>query len=255
MSQKLCLIIPCYNEEKRLDRKAFEHYFKQHPEVAFLFVNDGSKDKTLPLLQELAGSFSQVSYLDLAQNAGKAQAVRAGVLQAVEQGHTHVGYLDADLATPLQEIGHLMNGLLSKKQFKMVMGSRLKRLGAQIERKFSRHLLGRVFATFASLSLDLKVYDTQCGAKLFESTVAGEIFKQPFLSYWIFDVELLFRLKLTQEFARNPDCILELPLNVWQDKAGSKLRAFDFFKAPWELLQMLFRYRFFRSQELPDWKL
>jgi dolichyl-phosphate beta-glucosyltransferase len=246
---KTCIIIPCYNEEKRLDCQAFENYFLSHPNVFFLFVNDGSKDRTLTLLQAMTKKYSQVECLDLPQNGGKAQAVRAGVLEACKNDFDCIGYFDADLATPLEEIELLLQGFTSLRKFEVVLGSRLKRLGARIERKLSRHLLGRVFATFASLALELKVYDTQCGAKLFKKAVAQKIFALPFMSYWIFDVELLFRLKQTQEFQQNADCILEIPLNSWEDKVGSKLKPTDFLKAPWELIRMLFRYRRPGSQD------
>ena len=99
----------------------------------------------------------------------------------------------------------------------------MKLLGRQIERVAARHYLGRVFATAASLTLDLPVYDTQCGAKFFRRTPAlEEALARPFLSRWVFEVELLSRVTRGPH-AISVDRIQEEPLLVWRDVAGSKL--------------------------------
>jgi hypothetical protein len=69
------------------------------------------------------------------------------------------------------------------------------RLGAQIERSFVRHVLGRVFVTVASSLLKLYAYDTQCGAKLFRRDAVGSLFGGEFVSRWLFDIELYLRLR------------------------------------------------------------
>jgi hypothetical protein len=99
-------------------------------------------------------------------------------------------------------------------------------LGYQIDRSAVRHYLGRVFATAASLILRARVYDTQCGAKLFRAGPAlSEALSAPFLSRWAFDVELLGRLLIgTAAVAPLPiAAIVEVPLAIWRDVAGSKL--------------------------------
>ena len=233
---KTCLVIPCYNEEGRLKLEEFKKYL---PEVDMLFVNDGSRDGTKALLED----FSQnegASFLNCVNNAGKAEAVRQGVLKAIEMGYDFIGYLDADLATPLNQVSRLQNAF--KENTDLVMGSRVLRLGGNIERKWYRHILGRVFATVASKLLDIPVYDTQCGAKIFRKEIAEQIFKEKFISYWIFDVELLFRMKKI----RGPELIsrvVEYPLEKWRDEKGSKLSAFDFLKAPLEMFKIYRRYR------------
>jgi hypothetical protein len=106
--------------------------------------------------------------------------------------------------------------------------------------------LGRVFATVASLLLDLAVYDTQCGAKLFRgSPRTAALFAEPFTVSWTFDVELIARMKQERAARHEPgpgDVIYELPLDAWHDVAGSKVRSGDFLKAALEMLRIWRKY-------------
>jgi dolichyl-phosphate beta-glucosyltransferase len=121
----------------------------------------------------------------------------------------------------------------------MVLGSRVRLLGRRIERRAARHYLGRLFATVVSWMLGLPVYDTQCGAKLFRvSPEMRGVFERPFLSRWIFDVEILARWGQSVR-ARNAGWgILEIPLREWRDVPGSKLRIKDFFRAALGLVEI-----------------
>ena len=118
------------------------------------------------------------------------------------------------------------------------IGSRVKLLGRTIERSELRHYLGRVFATCASITLGLPVYDTQCGLKLFRNVPAiAAAVERPFLSRWIFDVELIARIGReagTGAAVR----IREVPLEVWRERGSSRLSATDFLRAPLELLRI-----------------
>lgn len=218
-------------------------FMKEHPEIDFLFVNDGSKDGTMDVLQSIENQAENARSKHLVSNVGKARAIQKGVQQCLEDDYTHIAYFDADLATPLFEIPRFVQKFKNSKKIELVMGSRILRLGGEIDRKWYRHLLGRLFATFASMSLKLPVYDTQCGAKFFKASLAEKIFKDPFISYWIFDVELLFRMKQIKTEEELHDAIYEMPLNKWVDEAGSKLSPFDFLKAPLELIKIIFKYR------------
>ena len=166
------IVVPCYNEEKRLDVASFRDFSDPSHSITFLFVNDGSTDEALcELLQSLqAADPNKFSVLSLPQNQGKAEAVRRGVLTAIESQPDYVGFWDADLATPLHAIPKFVDLAESRPDLEMIMGSRVKLLGRKIERRRSRHYLGRVFATAVSTILGLDVYDTQCGAKLFRVT-------------------------------------------------------------------------------------
>jgi glycosyltransferase involved in cell wall biosynthesis len=233
------IVIPCYNEEKRLPVQEFARFMQQHNGVRLLFVNDGSKDNTLAVLRKLAaGSRHQV--LDLQPNGGKAEAVRKGMLAAMEvEGTEVVGFWDADLATPLPAILDLLGVLEARPKLQWIFGARVKLLGRAIRRKPARHYLGRVFATAASMVLQLPVYDTQCGAKLFRVTPElREVLGERLQSKWIFDVELISRfLRLPSVRKEDPEeLIYEYPLHAWEDVAGSKLRPKDFLKAAMDLI-------------------
>jgi len=240
INKSICIVIPCYNEEKRLDTSLFKQYSNEQPNVHFLFVNDGSKDRTLSILKTLESS--SISLLDLPHNSGKACAVQAGMLRALTvHNFDYIGYLDADLATPLSEI-ELFSSVMDQGYF-CIFGSRVLRIGGAIERKRSRHYLGRVFATFASISLKLPIYDTQCGAKFFKADLVKDIFTDDLIANWLFDVEIFFRLK--RKLGRNSflENIYELPLRKWKDIHGSQLKTIDFLKAPLELLKIYLKYK------------
>src|SRR5262249_50911565 len=138
----------------------------------------------------------RLSWLDLPSNRGKAEAVRLGMQEAMRRGAHLVGYWDADLATPLDAIHQFREVLARRPTCQIVIGTRLPLLGRGIRRPPARRLLGAGFSWAASRVLGTRVRDTQCGAKLmWASRACWWAFEQPFLSRWIFDVELLARLQ------------------------------------------------------------
>jgi dolichyl-phosphate beta-glucosyltransferase len=234
------IVIPCYNEEKRLDCASFLGFKYSLHTIKFLFVNDGSTDNTLQLLESLRMAIAdKFSVLSLVQNQGKAEAVRQGIMAALDFKPDYVGFWDADLATPLDTIPEFIDFAESRPELSMVFGARVKLLGRTIQRRSSRHYLGRVFATAASAVLGMGVYDTQCGAKLFRvSPLVSDLFEQRFQSRWIFDVEILARfINMTRDrgMPSADRLIYEFPLSQWKDIAGSKVRFYDFIRATWEL--------------------
>lgn len=241
------IVVPCYNEAQRLDRRAFEAWVDAGNPQRFLFVNDGSTDDTAVLLASLAEARpSAFSWLDVQPNGGKAEAVRKGIQHALGSGPDAVGFWDADLATPLSALPDFEARLSADPAILMVFGSRVRLLGRDIDRQAVRHYLGRVGATIASGVLGLPIYDTQCGAKLFRNTpLTASLFAEPFTVNWMFDVEILARFIRARERAGAPpaeQAVYELPLTEWHDVAGSKVKAKDFPKAFIELARIWMTY-------------
>ena len=215
------IIVPCYNVEKRLPTDVFSDFMKKHREIAFLFVNDGSSDKTGEVLRKLCLEHPNAE----------------GMLQALVSKAPFIGFWDADLATPLEELPRMLAS--AKDSTLYVSGCRLLRLGTRIRRNPFRHYIGRVFATAASLYLDLPVYDTQCGAKIYAADVVSAVFRKPFVSEWCFDVEILRRMTRLYGRERIIADGLEFPLSCWEDKSGSKIRLWRVMKDLFRLLSLM----------------
>lgn len=215
----IALIVPCYNEESRLDLAAFEEGAQGVMQI--LFVDDGSKDGTVAKIQRFIEDKPNMHVFQCPKNGGKANAVRAGMLHALEnpalQNAEWIGFWDADLATPLWEVPNMIRYAdLYTEEISSIWGSRVYRLGSKIIRSPKRHYLGRIFATVIAVLLKVESYDSQCGAKLFRKQVVETAFREEFLSNWIFDVEIMLRLK-----GKN---IIEYPVRQWDDIPGSKVK-------------------------------
>jgi dolichyl-phosphate beta-glucosyltransferase len=239
--RRLALVVPCFNEGGRLDARAFRSFA-----IGAQHVDDGSTDTTRALLESLRRDRpDNVSVVAYDENQGKAEAVRRGVSYALSRSPDAVGFWDADLATPLSELPRFVDVLDRRSEIDIVIGSRVQLMGRAIERRAYRHYFGRLFATAASLTLDLPVYDTQCGAKLFRSTpLLARVFREPFLARWIFDVEILARFLAFDPRGAGAvaQSIYELPLRRWSDIGGSKVKSVDFARAAVDLATIFGRY-------------
>lgn len=242
----ILVVVPCYNEAGRLPVERFLHSAEKEERLHFLFVNDGSSDATASVLEEISKrNPGQISWLHLPQNAGKAEAVRQGIRKGLEQNlFDFIGFLDADLSSPPEEILYLK----AFSDFRggghtFLFGSRMKHLGSSIYRQPMRHYFGRVAATAASVALNLPVYDTQCGVKLMKAILCENLFEKPFLSRWLFDVELFFRLKSIYSQNEFESHVLEVPLREWREAPGTKLGTGDVLKVPLELWRIRQHYQ------------
>ena len=247
---ELVVVVPCFNEGRRLRAEGFKALL-QDAGTCVLFVDDGSTDDTAEVLASVCARLGPRAFrLGLGQNRGKAEAVRRGLLAGLEMGAAMVGFLDADLATPAEEMLRLVATLRSSTA-QAGFAARVALLGTTIERHAIRHYLGRVFATAASLILDLRVYDTQCGAKAFcASRLLAAVLGKPFHARWAFDVELIGRLLAGAgeiPGLRATD-LLEMPLRTWRDVPDSKLRFAQFPRLGMELVRIQLALRRWRAR-------
>lgn len=231
---KVTIIIPFYNEEKRIVLESFHQIFKNTSQYDFILVDDGSTDNTNTILGEFKNKFPNLTILKLDKNIGKAEAIRAAVLSI--SNTDFIAYYDADLATPFSELDKLIQFSIQNPNYKMIMGARIKLIGNGVKRSLTRHYFGRIFATIVSqFVLKVAVYDTQCGAKVIDFETAKPIFSKPFISKWLFDVELLKRLQKSHNLK---EVVKEIPLEKWEEIGSSKIKRTDFFKIPFELFQI-----------------
>jgi hypothetical protein len=183
-----------------------------------------------------------VSVINQEKNEGKAAAVRLGMNNALRNNKfNRFAFLDADLSTSIEECI-----LLSKKitkEISFVFGSRIKKLDNKIQRKAHRFIIGRVIATFISKMLRLPIYDSQCGCKIFSREWTTLIFNEVFLTRWLFDVEIFYRL--INHFGRTKiqTKILEVPLSAWIDSENSKVSLFYGIKVWFDLLKIYRHYK------------
>lgn len=247
MRESAVIVVPCFNEAARLDVSAFTQFAEVEDRYRFLFVDDGSQDGTGQLLRDMAREHpGRFAVLRLDRNHGKAEAVRRGLLAALDQEPAAVGFWDADLATPLEALAGFTSVMEARPSVSIVMGARVKLLGTDIRRSTGRHYIGRLFATAVSFILRLPVYDTQCGAKLFRAN--GEMrrtVESPFITRWIFDVEILARFALGRGGLGLPEvesAIYEVPLATWHDVPGTRIRLRDFIRAPLDVLRIWWVY-------------
>ena len=231
---KVTIIIPFYNEEKRIVLESFHQIFKNTSQYDFILVDDGSTDNTFAVLNQFKSEFSTIEVLKLYKNVGKAEAIRAAVLSI--SNTDFIAYYDADLATPFSELDKLIQFSIQNPNYKMIMGARIKLIGNGVKRSLTRHYFGRIFATIVSqFVLKVAVYDTQCGAKVIDFETAKPIFSKPFISKWLCDVELLKRLQKSHNLK---EVVKEIPLEKWEEIGSSKIKVTDFFKLPFELFQI-----------------
>ncbi|MGB2129391.1 MAG: response regulator [Flavicella sp.] len=238
------IVIPCYNEANRLVSPSFIKFIESNLGYHLCFVNDGSTDETATVLEKLKkGRESNISVIHLKNNMGKASAVRKGMLTLIEDSQLdYIGYLDADLSTDFLDFEELVNTITTK-NYKIVSGSRIERIGAQISKDSLRSFASFVVNCCIQRLLGMKFKDTQCGAKIIDKSVVRSLFARPFVSKWLFDVELFKRMQNQYGKMNTSLMICEVPLKRWIHRRDSKLTPCDCFKIFFQLIRIASHYK------------
>jgi CheY-like chemotaxis protein len=238
------VVIPCYNEESRLIGDEFKKFVHSNLGYHLCFVNDGSKDNTLEFLQQLVkGNEDRISVYNCEKNLGKAEAVRLGMLHLSKQTQfNYIGFLDADLSTNFDDFKDLVSEI-SNSKFKIVSGSRMTRMGANIEKESSRSIISKMVNLIIRKTLNMNFKDTQCGAKIMTKELIHATFQKKFITKWLFDVEIFMRMKKIYGKNEAKDLICEKPLNRWIHADGSKLSFKDSLQIMLQIGQIALHYR------------
>lgn len=217
---RFSIVIPGYNEQKRLPRTLLETLEwcagrKGVQPFELLVVDDGSEDDTLALARLFSRQVDNVRFL-ACPHRGKGEAVRMGMLNA-EGGY--VMFMDADGATPLSEIPKLIGAMEDGAD--IAIGSRVVQhpCETRVVTNLRRKISGRVFSGLVNLLLIPGIADSQCGFKMFRREVIHDLFSRQRIPGFAFDVELLF---LARRFGFRID---EVPVN-WSNQDGSKVNLF-----------------------------
>lgn len=244
--QKNCVgvVIPCYNEEERLLSSEFKAFAHKNLGYHLCFVNDGSTDNTLEVLKQLKKSNpGNISIYNCKKNGGKAEAVRQGMQHLIkDQQFDYVGFLDADLSTDFRDFDDLVN-TIENSDFKIVSGSRMARMGADITKESARKVISKTINLIIQSILGMPFKDTQCGAKVMDRDIASRMFKEKFITKWLFDVEVFMRMRKFYGRSYAQELICEQPLKRWIHADGSKLSMKDSVKIIGQLGQIALHYK------------
>lgn len=237
------VVIPCYNEENRLKSEEFINFVEENSGYHLCFVNDGSTDNTMQVLQNLRkGREEYVSIYNCPKNVGKAEAVRQGLLYMAQYPDLdYIGFLDADLSTDFRDFDDLVK-TIEKSEFQIVNGSRIARMGANITKESARKIISITINLIITSILGMSFRDTQCGAKIMKKDLIPVAFKTPFITKWLFDVEIFMRMKNYFGKGKAEQMICEQPLKRWIHADGSKLSMTDSAKIGIQLIHIYWKY-------------
>ncbi len=241
---KTGIIIPCYNEENRLDADAFKSFISKENNYHLCFVNDGSKDDTMRVLREIQkANPNKVSVVNLIKNGGKAAAVRAGAKYLyTRRDVNYIGFMDADLSTDFNDFGNLVQTLDSNRDLGFVFGSRAKDPSEEIQKDGVRAIISKTINLLIVMILGMAIKDTQCGAKVFDANLVPLLFGKKFYTKWLFDVEMFIRMKRYFGKEQTVSLIHEQPLQRWVHMEDSKLGLKDSLEIPFRLISIWVNY-------------
>jgi dolichyl-phosphate beta-glucosyltransferase len=231
----LSIVVPAYNEAERLGptiARIVAWCRAQRPSFELIVVDDGSTDATAAIARDAAAATPEVTAIGLGHNRGKGAAVRAGVLAARGE---RVLFSDADLATPIEELGKLDAALDAGADI-AIASRALPGADIKVRQHPGRELMGRTFNAIVRLVAIGGIADTQCGFKLFRRAAAHDLFARATVDGFAFDVEILW-------LARERYRVSEVPV-VWRHVEESKVSpGIDAARMLLDVLRIRWRHR------------
>jgi dolichyl-phosphate beta-glucosyltransferase len=236
MPNRLCLVIPCFNESKRLS-KDYLQQLRRDLSCDLVFVDDGSVDDTFTWLRT---NFEDCTVIQLPKNEGKARAVAIGLRQTFSD-YDFTAVCDADGAISIEDWKTAKSILEENDDLNLVSGARVLLAGMPIRRGSTRKWIGRIIATYICFILTMQIYDPQSPCKIYRRDFLQSIDFSSFRSRWFFDAEMLLQSP--------PHSILmrEFALLNWHDVPGSHLKLSSFFEVLRDIL-LLFKLKSIRKK-------
>ena len=216
----IAVIVPCFNESKRLNHAAFVEFSDKNQDIHFYFSNDGSTDETKNSISENLVNNKTRFLIDYKVNRGKAETVRETVYMIYKNkiDYKYYAFIDADLAIPLEQIRKIEKEADRIADKTIFITVRTKKEFQQSKRKL-RYYISMIWKFFfIKMFYGLNISDTQCGCKMFRKSIIEETFSEPFISRWLFDIEIIFRARRIQK-----NCLVEVPIIILNDNSGSSI--------------------------------
>ena len=239
---KAAIIMPAYNEEKRIGR-TLEDYGKFFSDLKkkdildseIIIVINNTTDRTEEIVREYSKKYGLIKYLNF-KRGGKGFAIIEGFKEALKNKFDLIGFVDADMSTSPKAFYDLIKNI---GEYDGIIASRYVR-GAVVKPgpTIQRKIVSRIFNSLINLILFLNYKDTQCGAKLFKRKALEKTLPLFRMSQWAFDVDLLYNLK------KNKFRIREFP-TFWSDREYSKI---NFWRAGPLMFLAIIRLRILNSK-------
>jgi glycosyltransferase involved in cell wall biosynthesis len=233
---RTAIIIPIYNEANRLDPLFYRELGLNEFDL-IIFVDDGCTDNSRIQIDQLTGHISNKLWVSLENNSGKAEAVRAGFKEALNQNISIFVTADADGAVKNSDIKSVLEQhkrILDNSCNELILvtsAARVRLAGWEIHRSTQRQWIGRIIATCVSLITNFEIYDPQSPLKCYSAPkcIMQKCLEEKFKTKWFFEMELLLKLNSNSKFKGNELRIIESPINYFRDVPGSKLKVRHFF--------------------------